>query len=173
MLNPVTNDRPRHEPHAATTTVWQALATVTDPEIPVLNIVEMGLVREVSFEGAGVHVVITPTFSGCPALRVIEENVASAVRAAGFPHVEVASRLSPPWSTDDMTDDARSKLEEFGIAPPQPHGGLIQIALDAPVRCPRCGHPDTRLRNPFGSALCREIRTCQGCQETFERFKPL
>lgn len=175
--------------------MWQALATVTDPEIPVLNIVEMGLVREVSFRSAAasasganiagssdahaqadtgtVHVVITPTFSGCPALHVIEENVASAVRAAGFPQVEVVSRLSPPWSTDEMTEDARRKLEEFGIAPPQPHGGLLQIALDAPVRCPRCGHPDTRLRNPFGSALCREIRTCQGCHETFERFKPL
>lgn len=177
----------------AAQTVWRALATVTDPEIPVLNIVEMGLVREVSFrdghavsaadaatpdEGATattstVHVVITPTFSGCPALHVIEENVASAVRDAGFMAVEVSSRLSPPWSTDDMTEEARRKLEAFGIAPPQPHGGLLQIALDAPVRCPRCGHPDTRLRNPFGSALCREIRTCQGCHETFERFKPL
>ncbi len=177
----------------ATQAVWRALATVTDPEIPVLNIVEMGLVREVSVSsstaadaaaagpaaharpatGSSVRVIITPTFSGCPALHVIEENVASAVRAAGFSQVEVTSRLSPPWSTDEMTDDARRKLEEFGIAPPQPHGGLLQIALDAPVRCPRCGHPDTRLRNPFGSALCREIRTCQGCHETFERFKPL
>lgn len=172
-LNPVTNHQSGHERPPATRAVWQALATVTDPEIPVLNIVEMGLVREVSFVGGSVHVVITPTFSGCPALHVIEENVASAVRAAGFPHVEVTSRLSPPWSTDEMTDEARRKLEAFGIAPPQPHGGLLQIALDAPVRCPRCGHPDTRLRNPFGSALCREIRTCQGCQETFERFKPL
>lgn|SRR5690554_1523383 len=160
--------------------VWQALTTVTDPEIPVLNIVEMGLVREVrladvddSGEVAGVHVVITPTFSGCPALSVIEENVAAAVRQLGFAEVDVTSRLSPPWSTDEMTDDARRKLEEFGIAPPQPHGGLLQLALEAPVPCPRCGHPDTLLRNPFGSALCREIRTCQACEETFESFKPL
>lgn len=198
VLNSVTTYEPGARPRsldAAERTVWQALATVTDPEIPVLNIVEMGLVREVNVGSAAasasganivsssdahaqadtgtVHVVITPTFSGCPALHVIEENVASAVRAAGFPQVEVVSRLSPPWSTDEMTEDARRKLEEFGIAPPQPHGGLLQIALDAPVRCPRCGHPDTRLRNPFGSALCREIRTCQGCHETFERFKPL
>lgn len=198
VLNSVTTYEPGARPRsldAAERTVWQALATVTDPEIPVLNIVEMGLVREVNVGSAAasasganivsssdahaqadtgtVHVVITPTFSGCPALHVIEENVASAVRDAGFPQVEVTSRLSPPWSTDEMTDVARRKLEEFGIAPPQPHGGLLQIALDAPVRCPRCGHPDTRLRNPFGSALCREIRTCQGCHETFERFKPL
>ena len=192
VLNGVTTNERGPQPRpldASEQAVWQALATVTDPEIPVLNIVEMGLVREVSFRTAAasatgaetgprastatVHVVITPTFSGCPALHVIEENVASAVRDAGFPQVEVTSRLSPPWSTDEMTDDARRKLEEFGIAPPQPHGGLLQIALDAPVRCPRCGHPDTRLRTPFGSALCREIRTCQGCHETFERFKPL
>ena len=165
--------------------VWQALTTVHDPEIPVLNIVEMGLVREVAHarpaadatatgqRSGVVSVVITPTFSGCPALAVIEADVAAAVRGAGVEHVEVSRRLSPPWSTDEMTDEARRKLEEFGIAPPQPHGGLLQIALDAPVRCPRCGHPDTRLRNPFGSTLCREIRTCEACEETFERFKPL
>src|SRR5690606_35575354 len=103
--------------------VWQALETVTDPEIPVLNIVEMGLVREVALthadrtgsacNGRGVRVVITPTFSGCPALTVIEENVAAAVRGAGYSQVEVSSRLAPPWSTDDMTDGARRKLEQF------------------------------------------------------------
>lgn len=165
--------------------VWEALTTVHDPEIPVLNIVEMGLVREVAYigaaagspapahDGGSVRVVITPTFSGCPALEVIEADVAAAVRSAGVEHVEVSTRLAPPWSTDEMTDEARRKLEEFGIAPPQPHGGLLQIALEAPVRCPRCGHPDTRLRNAFGSALCREIRTCQACEETFEAFKPL
>jgi ring-1,2-phenylacetyl-CoA epoxidase subunit PaaD len=161
--------------------VWQALEGVTDPEIPVLNIVEMGLVREVTVSPSGdpagtgqrVSVVITPTFSGCPALHVIQENVAHAVRATGASQVQVSTRLSPAWSTDEMTDGARTKLLKFGIAPPQPHGGLIQLALDAPVHCPRCGHPDTRLRNAFGSALCREIRTCQACHETFERFKPL
>jgi len=158
--------------------VWDALATVHDPELPALNIVEMGLVREVAREpgpapDAAVRVTITPTFSGCPALAVIEEEVASAVKRAGVAEVAVTTRLSPPWSTDEMTDEARAKLERFGIAPPQPHGGLLEIALEAPVRCPRCGHPDTRVRNPFGSALCREIRTCQACEETFERFKPL
>ncbi len=159
--------------------VWLELQQVTDPELPVLNIVEMGLVRQVTAQVTGVdptsrvEVVITPTFSGCPALKVIEENVSAAVRKTGADDVQVTTRLSPPWSTDDMADEARRKLEKFGIAPPKPHGGLLQIALEAPVSCPRCGHPDTRLRNAFGSTLCREIRTCQGCQETFERFKPL
>lgn len=160
--------------------VWRALETVHDPEIPVLNIVEMGLVREVSLEeedqGGTVRVIITPTFSGCPALTVIEDEARTAAAGAAANHglaAEVESRLSPPWSTDEMTDGAREKLQRFGIAPPEPHGGLIQLALDAPVRCPRCSHPDTRVRNPFGSALCREIRTCMACEETFERFKPL
>lgn len=159
--------------------VWHELRQVTDPELPVLNIVEMGLVRTVSAQVTGanptsrVEVVITPTFSGCPALAVIEENVSAAIRKTGADDVQVTTRLSPPWSTDDMTDEARHKLQKFGIAPPAPHGGLLQIALEAPVSCPRCGHPDTLLRNAFGSTLCREIRTCQGCQETFEGFKPL
>ncbi len=155
--------------------IWRALEGVADPEIPVLNVVEMGLVRrvEVAPHGGDVTVTITPTFSGCPALRVIEEEVAAATKSAGARSVEVRTTLAPPWSTDDMTDEARRKLEAFGIAPPAQHGGLLQIALDAPVRCPHCGHPDTRVRNTFGSTLCREIRTCAACQETFERFKPL
>ena len=85
----------------------------------------------------------------------------------------VEKRIAPAWSSDDMTEGARAKLERFGIAPPAVHGGLVQLAIEAPVRCPRCGHPDTRLRNAFGSTLCREIRTCAACHETFERFKPL
>lgn len=155
--------------------VWRALASVTDPEIPVLNVVEMGLIRQVAVTEPqrDVEVTITPTFSGCPALRVIEEEVAAAAQRAGAATVRVRTTLAPPWSTDDMTDEARRKLEAFGIAPPAPHGGLLQIAIDAPVRCPHCGHPDTRVRNAFGSTLCREIRTCAACHETFERFKPL
>jgi len=116
--------------------------------------------------------VITPTFSACPALHVIEASVADAVSALGVA-VRVVTALSPPWTSDDMTDAAREKLRAFGIAPPARHGGLVEIALEAPVRCPRCDHPDTRLRNAFGSTLCREIRTCRACGETFERFKPL
>lgn len=155
---------------------WQALAGVKDPEIPVIDVVELGVVRGVEVgsgeDGIFVQVTITPTFSACPALHEIERNVTEAIAALGV-EPRVTTTLSPPWSTDDMTDEARSKLREFGIAPPGRHGGLLEIALDAPVRCPRCDHPDTRVRNAFGSTLCREIRTCAACDETFERFKPL
>lgn len=155
---------------------WEALATVKDPEIPVIDVVELGVVRAVEAgvaDGATyLEVTITPTFSACPALHEIEKNVGEAIAGLGV-EPRVTTRLSPPWTTDDMTDAARDKLREFGIAPPGRHGGLLEIALDAPVRCPRCDHPDTRLRNAFGSTLCREIRTCAACHETFERFKPL
>lgn len=153
---------------------WEALRGVKDPEIPVLDVVELGVVRDVRAEGGAgpVEVTITPTFSACPAMHVITAEVRSAVESLGV-EARVVTRLSPPWTSDDMTDEAREKLRAFGIAPPERHGGLLEIALDAPVRCPRCGHPDTRLRNAFGSALCREIRTCRACGETFERFTPL
>jgi len=154
---------------------WEALSTVLDPELPAVNIVELGLVREVTATSTpgGVRVAITPTFSACPAWHVIERNAVAVLEAAGVGEVVVEKRIAPPWSSDDMTEGARAKLERFGIAPPAVHGGLIQLASEAPVRCPRCGHPDTRLRNAFGSTLCREIRTCAACHETFERFKPL
>ncbi|HET8984735.1 MAG TPA: 1,2-phenylacetyl-CoA epoxidase subunit PaaD [Trueperaceae bacterium] len=152
--------------------IWQALRTVVDPEIPVLDIVEMGIVRSVSRDAAAVTVTLTPTFSACPAIAVIEEEAAAAVRRLGHA-VRVVTTFHPPWSSDDMTAAAREKLRRFGIAPSEPHGGLIQIALDAPVRCPHCDHPDTFVRNTFGSTLCREIRSCRSCGETFERFKPI
>lgn len=160
---------------AAQERAWAALRTVPDPELPAVDIVELGMVREVTLtsDPVGVRVAITPTFSACPAWHVIERLAAEALSAAGLGEVVVEKRLSPPWSSDDMTDQAREKLERFGIAPPTVHGGLVQLALEAPVRCPRCGHPDTRVRNTFGSTLCREIRSCAACHETFERFKPL
>src|SRR5690606_2962792 len=165
--------------------VMLALRGVADPEIPVLDVVEMGIVRDVRLQpgppGPRLMVTITPTFSACPAMRESGNGVRRAAEAAvdAFQAgrdeealgVEVVTELYPPWSSDDMSQAARDKLERFGIAPAPHHGGLIELALEAPVRCPRCGHPDTRLRNPFGSTLCREIRTCSACQETFERFK--
>ncbi len=153
---------------------WRALRAVKDPELPAVDVVELGIVRDVraASEHGPVEVTITPTFSACPALRVIEADVREAVEALGVA-AEVVTALSPPWTSDDMTNEAREKLRAFGIAPPGRHGGLLDIAVDEPVRCPRCGHPDTRLRNAFGSTLCREIRTCRACGETFERFKPL
>lgn len=165
--------------------LWRELRSVKDPEIPVLDVVEMGIVRSVAVTAGDEQwrsvVTITPTFTACPALHEIERGVRerSLEVSRGFlgssrtVAVEVVTTLSPPWSSDDMTPAARRKLERFGIAPSPPHGGLLLPALEAPVRCPHCGYPDTRLRNAFGSTLCREIRSCNSCQETFERFKPI
>ncbi len=152
---------------------WAALQDVKDPEIPVVSVVELGMVRAVEVTGGHVRIDITPTFAGCPAFHAIREAVSARMRALGATEVEVRRRLAPAWSSDDMSDAARTKLRAFGIAPPRAHGGLVLPELEAPVACPRCSSFDTELRGAFGSALCREIYTCRSCQETFERFKPL
>ncbi|PZA07113.1 MULTISPECIES: 1,2-phenylacetyl-CoA epoxidase subunit PaaD [unclassified Meiothermus] len=152
--------------------VWQALAEVPDPEIPVLNVVEMGMVRDVQVEGGKAVVTMTPTFSGCPALHVIREGLERALRELGFAEVEVRTVLFPPWSTDCIAPEARAKLERYGIAPPRPAGelGLIELELE-PVRCPRCGSLDTSVKNPFGPTLCKSLYVCNACREPFEGFK--
>lgn len=156
--------------------VWAALSHVADPEIPVVNVVEMGIVRSVRIEGEDRVVVdMTPTFSACPALHVIRDAIADAVRAEGL-IPEVRTVMSPPWTTDWITEEARGKLERYGIAPPAPTGeagmGLIQLTADVP-RCPRCGSFDTGIRNTFGSTLCKTIHVCHACSEPFEAFKSL
>jgi ring-1,2-phenylacetyl-CoA epoxidase subunit PaaD len=167
-------DAPARRPAALDReTIWRALEDVMDPEIPVLSLVDLGIVRAVEVEDTAVQVDLTPTFSGCPAFEVMRRDVAARVLALGASEVEVRRVLSPAWSTDEMSEGGREKLLRFGLAPPAPHGGLLELALEAPVPCPRCGSFDTVLHNAFGSALCREIHGCRACGETFERFKPL
>jgi ring-1,2-phenylacetyl-CoA epoxidase subunit PaaD len=153
--------------------IWQALHDVKDPEIPVISVVEMGIVRAVSVAGGRVTVAMTPTFAGCPALHVIREAIARRVRALGATEVEVRTVLYPPWTSDWISDAARAKLRAFGLAPPAKHGGDINLILFDHAPCPRCGSDDTSLRNSFGSTLCRTIYTCNTCRETFEQFKAL
>nr|WP_183986730.1 1,2-phenylacetyl-CoA epoxidase subunit PaaD [Deinobacterium chartae] len=151
--------------------VWDALARVLDPEIPVVNVVEMGIVRAVHLEEGRARVTITPTFSACPALHVIRDEVAAAVRALGL-EVSVQSVISPPWTTDWISPEARRKLEAYGIAPPTPAGDTPLIALEAnPPRCPRCGSFNTAVKNTFGPTLCKTIHVCNACREPFEAFK--
>ncbi len=157
--------------------IWRALEDVKDPEIPVVSIVEMGIVRNVQIiEGeAGVQVVVkmTPTFSGCPALHTIRENIASRVRALGATSVEVESILFPPWTSDWISDTGRDKLKAFGLAPPARHGGRLAITFFEPVACPYCDSINTSVKNTFGSTLCRAIYYCNECRQPFEQFKPL
>lgn len=153
--------------------VWQALEGVKDPEIPVISVVELGVIREVLVEGEAVTVKMTPTFSGCPALTVMQAEVAAVVCALGAEPVVVDIVLHPPWSSDWISEEGRRKLKEFGLAPPHHHGGNVPVTFFEPVPCPRCDSHDTVLKNSFGSTLCRAIYFCNSCGEAFEQFKAL
>jgi ring-1,2-phenylacetyl-CoA epoxidase subunit PaaD len=152
--------------------VWQALSQIPDPEIPVVNVVEMGIVREVLIKEEKATITMTPTFSGCPALHLIREQLETAARQLGFAQVEVKTVLAPPWSTDWITPEAKEKLRQYGIAPPKPasQAGMIQLELEVQP-CPRCGSLNTATKNTFGPALCKSIHYCNDCQEPFEGFK--
>jgi len=156
------------------TQIWDALNQVKDPEIPVVSLVEMGIVREVAItDDDSVTVTITPTFAGCPALQAMKTDIVEALQALGVRHVIVETVNSPAWTTDWITNEARAKLKSFGLAPPPVHGGnFVMVLMDA-VACPYCGSEHTSLRNSFGSTPCRMIYYCNDCQQPFEQFKPL
>jgi ring-1,2-phenylacetyl-CoA epoxidase subunit PaaD len=154
--------------------VWDALAGIPDPEIPVISLVELGVVRDVEIEGGRVRVEFTPTFLGCPAQEVMRDRMADAVRALGAePEIDVV--LDDSWSTDRITPEGRRKLGETGFAPPHPRAaGPTLVQLDAQAfRCPYCGSTDTKLENLFGPTPCRSIRYCRACRQPFEQFKTI
>jgi ring-1,2-phenylacetyl-CoA epoxidase subunit PaaD len=154
--------------------VREALAGVMDPEIPVVSVVDMGIIREVDVSPEGVAVTMTPTFSGCPALDVIRHDIEAAVRGLGADQVTVRVVLHPAWSTEWITDEGREKLRQFGLAPPPRHAGdPVSVAFFDLTECPRCGSTNTSLRNAFGPTLCRMIWYCNECRDAFEQFKPL
>ena len=153
--------------------VWQLLGTVPDPELPVLSIVDLGIVRRVQQQADGrVHVAITPTYSGCPAHEVIRGMVRSALDAAGHGDAILEEVLSPPWTSDWLTAAARAKLRRFGIAPPQP-AAATQPGPAPAVRCPRCGSRATERVSEFGSTPCKAHYRCRSCREPFDYFKCL
>jgi ring-1,2-phenylacetyl-CoA epoxidase subunit PaaD len=149
----------------------QAAAAVLDPEVPVLTIDDLGVLRDVTVDDRGhVEVDITPTYSGCPAIDAIRDDVVASLHDAGFHDVSVRLVLAPAWTTDWMSDGGRRKLREFGIAPPQPRGsGPVALALS--VRCPQCGSTDTRELSRFGSTACKSLWVCDACREPFDHFK--
>ena len=153
--------------------VWQALAEVPDPEIPVISVVDLGVVRDVQVEGERVRVEFTPTFLGCPALDVMKAEMADAVRALGA-EPEVVVVLEDAWSTDRITPAGRKKLRDAGFGPPTPRPAspvqLVQLQKGV-FRCPYCSSTDTRLDNLFGPTACRSIRYCNACRQPFEQFK--
>lgn len=153
--------------------IWHALDEVMDPEIPVVSMVEMGIVRDVQKDGDTVIVTMTPTFAGCPALDVMRDAIVEKLRGIGVEQVQVKTVLTPPWSSDWITGPARAKLKQFGLAPPPMHGGNVQLYFLQDVACPYCGSTNTRVTNNFGPTLCRAIYVCRNCKQPFEQFKPL
>ena len=155
--------------------VWAALDEIPDPEIPVISLVELGVIRAVTIDGERVRVELTPTFLGCPALEAMKRSLAETVAALGA-EPEVAVITDDSWSTDRITTTGREKLREAGFAPPAPRAAgattLVQLQSKA-FRCPYCGSTETRLENIFGPTPCRSIRWCESCRQPFEQFKTI
>ena len=158
--------------------VWEWLGEVADPEIPVISVVDLGIVRAVRLEGEACVVTITPTYSGCPAMAVIAESVSAALHAHGIEDVRIESRLSPAWTTDWMSAAGKAALKGYGIAPPVQqaidisglHAGIRRRAAPD-VACPHCGSPHTQLTSEFGSTPCKALYKCLDCREPFDYFK--
>jgi ring-1,2-phenylacetyl-CoA epoxidase subunit PaaD len=156
-------------------TVWQALAEIPDPEIPVVSLVDLGVVRDVEVRDGSVRVAFTPTFLGCPAQEVMRDAIAASIRGLGAePEVEVV--LDDSWSTDRISPEGREKLRASGFAPPAPREAgapqLVQLERGT-FRCPYCGSTKTRLENIFGPTPCRSLRYCTACRQPFEQFKTI
>ncbi len=150
---------------------FDAAAAVVDPEIPVLTIEDLGVLRDVTTDDAGrVHVTITPTYSGCPAMDTIRTDVSQALADAGFADAVVDIVLSPAWTTDWMSEAGKRKLVEYGIAPPQ-RRDPTKVTVMLSIRCPQCGSPDTAELSRFGSTACKSLWVCHACHEPFDHFK--
>jgi ring-1,2-phenylacetyl-CoA epoxidase subunit PaaD len=153
------------------------LDEVMDPEVPVLSVRELGIVRDVDVDDAGVvTVTVTPTYSGCPAIRVIEQDILAALAQAGYPGARVRTTYAPAWTTDWIAPAAKAKLKAYGIAPPgrAEDGGLVQLLRRrAAVQCPYCDSYETELRSEFGSTACKAVCWCRQCRQPFEQFKAI
>jgi len=169
---------------------WDVLGTVLDPEVPALSVRDLGIVREVIDHGDALEVVLTPTYSGCPATEAIEQSVLSALETEGLGPARATLRRAPAWTTDWITEEGRRKLQEYGIAPPShvtpapASAGAGSVAgaqgfplrfhrRQPPIACPRCGSPKTEQLSAFGSTACKSLYRCLACREPFEYFKPL
>ena len=150
--------------------VREVLASVHDPEIPVVTIEDLGILRDVHVDGSHVVVTVTPTYSGCPAMDEIRADILSALSAAGFDDAEVRTELAPAWTTDWMSEDGKRKLREFGIAPPGPRSPVL-LQIRPRVACPQCGSSDTEEMTRFASTSCKSMWRCLSCREPFDHFK--
>jgi ring-1,2-phenylacetyl-CoA epoxidase subunit PaaD len=150
---------------------WEVAASVVDPEIPVLTIADLGVLREVAVNDGRVEVTITPTYSGCPAMNMITLEIELALERKGFRDSKVRTELSPAWTTDWMSEDGRRKLREYGIAPPQAASSRRALFGVDQVACPQCGSENTEVLSEFGSTSCKALWRCKNCREPFDYFK--
>ncbi len=152
--------------------IWGILETIPDPEIPVINVVELGIARDVAIENGKVIITITPTYSGCPAMKAIEQDIAVVLKEKGY-DAEIRMTYSPAWTTDWLTEPAKEKLRVYGIAPPEKASSDKSILMLNPrtIQCPRCGSKNTTLVSQFGSTACKALYRCDNCKEPFDYFK--
>ena len=159
--------------------IWQVLETISDPEIPVLSIIDLGIVRDVLLNDDSAEIIITPTYSGCPAMDVVAMDIRMNLLANGFKNIKITQQLSPAWTTDWMTENGKEKLKSYGIAPPQtrsdgPPSDRINKMLfneEINVECPQCYSKNTKLLSQFGSTACKALYQCNDCKEPFDYFK--
>jgi ring-1,2-phenylacetyl-CoA epoxidase subunit PaaD len=153
--------------------IWELLNEVKDPEVPVLSILDLGIVRSIKTEGNQIQITITPTYSGCPAMDVISMDVRLKLLEHGYKNIEIIQSLSPAWTTDWMSEEGKRKLKEFGIAPPNPKQQFCKEEMfqQEAVQCPLCNSYHTERISQFGSTACKAIYQCNECKETFDYFK--
>jgi ring-1,2-phenylacetyl-CoA epoxidase subunit PaaD len=153
--------------------ILEWLDEVKDPEIPVISLVDLGVIRSIQIANNTVTVEMTPTFVGCPAMDYMEQDVKEVLKKHGVVHVEVDISFEHSWNSNMITDRGREQLRKFGLAPPAKHNLIIDIDVLEMAECPVCGSENTIMKSPFGPTACRSIHYCKNCQETFEQFKPI
>jgi ring-1,2-phenylacetyl-CoA epoxidase subunit PaaD len=151
---------------------WAILSEVMDPEVPVVSVVDLGIVRDLDWQAGHLHVVVTPTYSGCPATEVIESDIREALELAGFKAPQLERKLTPAWTTDWISDSGRERLRAYGIAPPEGSNSKRSLLGESPlVLCPQCGSAHTEVLSEFGSTACKALYRCVDCREPFDYFK--
>ena len=155
--------------------IWEALEGVKDPEIPVLSIVDLGIVVDLSLDDktSSVSVTMTPTFSGCPAIKLMEKQVSDTIKGLGFNEVNVETNFDVAWNSNMISEKGRKALKSFKLAPPPRYTGTLDASSVSDAQCPNCGSENTTMKSPFGPTLCRSLHYCYDCLEAFEQFKPV
>ena len=154
--------------------IWSALEVVKDPEIPTLSMVDMGIITKVEVRGeSNVYVEMTPTFTGCPAIKMMENMVADRLKEIGIETIQVTTTFDKPWNSNKLTERGLMCLKKHGLAPPPKHEGEITMELLEHSICPHCGSKNTDMKTPFGPTLCRSMHYCNNCLQAFEQFKPV